>query len=66
MCDQLLKIFNFPKSDNPVLDKDAIADLLRVSPEALEVFENTYKVHILNQEQDDFFAIPLWRGIWAM
>lgn len=56
MFEQLMKVFNMPKSDNPVLNKDAIADLLRVSPEALAAFEEAYKVNALNQEPDDFFS----------
>ena len=57
MLNQLMKIFNMPKSNNPVLDKDAVADLLRVSPEALTAFEEAYKINALSQESTDFFAI---------
>lgn len=57
MLNQLMKIFNIPKSSNPVLDKDAVAGLLCVSPEALAAFEEAYKVHALSQESNDFFAV---------
>lgn len=56
MFNQLMQIFNKPKSDNPTMAKDAIAELLRINPEALEAFEAAYAKHALNQEPDNFFA----------
>lgn len=40
------------------LDKDEIAEMLKVSPEALDAFEDAYHVQVLSQERpDDLFQI---------
>ena len=53
----LTKIFGKGTPDTIALDKDAVANLLRVSPEALEAFESAYAKHALNQTSDNFFDI---------
>ena len=55
MFNQLMQIFNKPKTA-PVMEKDAIAELLRVNPDALAAFEAAYAKHALNQEPDGFFS----------
>ena len=57
MFEKLMKVFNMPESANPILQKDAIAELLRISPEALEAFETAYAAHALNEESDNFFQV---------
>ena len=57
MFEKLIKVFNMPESANPILQKDAIAELLRISPEALEAFETAYAAHALNEESDNFFQV---------
>lgn len=56
MFNQLMRIFNSQNADKPTLAKDAVAELLRVNPEALEAFEAAYAKHALNQEPDSFFS----------
>lgn len=56
MFDQLMQIFNNPKADNGTMEKDAIAQLLRMDSKALESFEAAYKKHALSQEPDSFFS----------
>lgn len=53
----LMQMFNLPKSGNASMDKDAIAELLRISPDALKAFEESYTKHALNQDSDNFFEI---------
>lgn len=50
----------FKKHDNPLekegrLDKDALAELLKTSPAAMEAFEKTYAEQVLIQESDKLF-----------
>jgi len=40
---------------NPTLQKDAIAQMLKISPEALSKFEESYKRYTLTEEPDGFF-----------
>lgn len=40
---------------NAMLQKDAIAELLKISPEALSKFEESYRTHTLSEEPDGFF-----------
>lgn len=53
----LKNIFDAPRKGDPTLTKDAIADLLRISPESLEAFETAYAKHALDQDADSFFAM---------
>ena len=52
----LTKIFN-GKNNNTTLDKDQIAKLLSTNREALEAFENSYHIKVLNDKEDDLFHI---------
>lgn len=56
MFNQLMKVFNKPKTGNPTMEKDAVVELLHVNPEALAAFEAAYAKHALNQEPDNYFA----------
>lgn len=51
------KIFSEPPKTRPALNKDAIADLLRTTPEALDVFETAYAKHALDTDADDVFHV---------
>lgn len=57
MLNRLMQIFNKPSSEQQALTKDAVAELLRVNPEALKAFEAAYSKLALDQEPDSFFAI---------
>ncbi len=57
MFRQFMQIFNKPGTKDQIMTKDAIAELLRVDPEALEAFEAAYATHALNQEPEDFFSV---------
>lgn len=53
----LSSIFNKPKETNSLLNMDSVAEILKVSPEALKSFEESYSKHALNAESDNFFEI---------
>ena len=57
MFEKLAKLFHNPELESPVLTKDAIADLLRISPEALTAFENAYGKQALTQVSENMFEI---------
>ncbi len=57
MFDKLLQAFGMTKADDPIMRKDAIAKMLKVSPEALAAFENAYATNALSQESNDFFQM---------
>ena len=42
-------------AQDPSLSKDAIAELLKVSPETLAKFEESYQAYTLNEEPDDLY-----------
>lgn len=55
MFENLLKRFNPSAPTDPTLQKDAVAELLRISPEALAAFEAAYAAHTLEEESENFF-----------
>lgn len=57
MLDKLMQMFGMAKSEDPILQKEAIAKLLKTDPDALKAFEAAYEKHALSQVPDDFFAI---------
>ena len=59
MFDKLSRIFapSLSTPDNPTLTKDAIAEMLRINPEALNAFENAYAKHALEEEPENFFLV---------
>lgn len=65
MFDKLMKIFNRPASSKPVLSKDAIAELLRVDPAALDAFETAYEKQVLSQEPSAFFETNSRQAVGA-
>lgn len=55
MFSKLCQIFT-QKENKPVMAKDAIAEFLRINPDALAAFESAYAKHALQQEPDSFFS----------
>lgn len=39
-------------------DKDKIAELIKISPEAYREFEDAYQTHLLNNPEDGLFGVP--------
>lgn len=56
MFNQLIRIFDSPRTGKETMARDAVAELLRVNPEALEAFEAAYAKQALGQEPEDFFS----------
>lgn len=57
MFKQIANLFNSIVSEAPALSKDAVAELLRIHPDALEAFEAAYAKHALSQDPEDFFSM---------
>ena len=53
----LANLFRKHEAGAPCMNKDAIAEVLRISPEALAAFEAAYKKGPLEQIPDDFFSM---------
>lgn len=57
MFKQLMQVLKKPDTGNQTMTKDAIAEFLRIHPEALEAFETSYEKNALNEVSDNFFDI---------
>lgn len=57
MNNMLANIFGKMGIGSQTMSKEAIAELLRTSPEALAAFENAYDKAVLSQPPEDFFSI---------
>lgn len=51
------KVFGKKTIEKQIITKDEIAELLKISPEALEAFEKEYEKAALSQDEENFFAI---------
>ena len=55
MFEKLMQAFGMAKSEDPILQKDAIAEILKVNPAALDAFEAAYAKHAMSSEPEGFF-----------
>ena len=55
MFEKLMQAFGMAKSEDPILQKDAIAEMLKVNPAALDAFEAAYAKHAMSSEPEGVF-----------